>query len=271
MFAASVRTTAAIIMTTSTGTHTIIDRGTGKAMSQAKVGMFYGVGAGPGDPELMTRKAERILKAVDWIFLPAGGRSGSSFVRRIVEPLGLPAEKFRPVSLCMSRDRTDDVNAYVRAAREIVDELRRGKSAAWLTEGDPLFYSTFLHVSEALKRYPEVRIEIVPGVTSAGAAAARVGLPVARLDDRVAFVPAFYGVKRLAALLDDFATVFLLKVNSVFDQLLAELASVRGPVRAVYLECVGTPEERVVTDLESLRGQELSYFSLLILRREGQQ
>jgi precorrin-2/cobalt-factor-2 C20-methyltransferase len=239
-------------------------------MSQKNIGVFYGVGVGPGDPELITRKAERILTAVDWIFLPSGGRSGSSFVRRIVEPLGLPDGKFRPVSLCMSRDRTADSNAYLRAASEIVKELRQGKSAAWITEGDPLFYSTFLHVKEALCRYPEVRIEIIPGVTSVSAAAARIGFPVARLDDRVAVVPAFYGMQRLPALLDEFATVFLLKVNTIFDQLLAELASVRGPVRAVYLEQVGTPAERVVTDLESLRGKELSYFSLVILGKEEQ-
>ncbi len=104
----------------------------------------------------------------------------------------------------------------------------------------------------------------------ASAAAARIGFPVARLDDRVAVVPAFYGMQRLPALLDEFATVFLLKVNTIFDQLLAELASVHGPVRAVYLEQVGTPAERVVTDLESLRGKELSYFSLVILGKEEQ-
>jgi precorrin-2/cobalt-factor-2 C20-methyltransferase len=225
------------------------------------------VGVGPGDPELITRKAEGVLRAVDWIFLPSGGRSGSSFVRRIVEPLRLPDEKFRPVSLCMSRDRTADGDAYARAAATIVDELRRGKSAAWITEGDPLFYSTFSHLCAAMGRHPEVRVEIVPGVTSASAAAARAGIPVAQLEERMAVVPACYGVPRLPALLDAFATVFLLKVNSVFDQLLTELASFREEVRAVYVEQVGTPAERVVTDLESLRGQELSYFSLVILRR----
>ena len=234
-------------------------------------GLFYGVGVGPGDPELITRKAERILRAVDWIFLPSGGRGGNSFVRRIVEPLGLPAEKFRPVSLCMARDRSADTNAYARAAADIVEELRRGKSAAWITEGDPLFYSTFLHVHAELCRYPEVRVEIIPGVTSTSAAAARAGLPVARLDEWVAVLPAVYGLERLPALLDEFATIFLLKVHSNFDKLLGVLASMPRQVRAVYLEQVGTPAERIVTDLESLRGQELPYFSLVMVRREEQQ
>jgi precorrin-2/cobalt-factor-2 C20-methyltransferase len=237
-------------------------------MSTERYGVFYGVGVGPGDPELMTRKAERVLAAVDWVFLPAGARGGGSFVRRIVEPLGLPDEKFRPVPLCMARDRTADGHAYRRAAEEIVAELRRGKSAAWITEGDPLFYSTFLHLHAELSRHPGVRIEIVPGVTSTSAAAARAGLPVARLGERVAVVPAAYGLERLPALLDEFATVFLLKVHSALDELLAALAAVPAPARAVYLEHVGTPAERVVTDLESLRGQELPYFSLVIVRKE---
>ncbi len=230
------------------------------------MGTLYGVGVGPGDPELITRKAERILHAVDWIFQPAGARSGAGFARRIVEPLGLPPEKFRPVSLCMSRDRGADQRAYRRLAEEIVMELDCGKSAAWITEGDPFFYSTFLHLYSELQRFPEVRIEIVPGVTSASAAAARAGVPIARLDEKVAVVPAAYGVERLPSLVEEFASVMLLKVNTVFGRLLDELAALPRPARAVYVEKVGTPDERVLEDLESLRGRELPYFSLVIVR-----
>jgi precorrin-2/cobalt-factor-2 C20-methyltransferase len=233
------------------------------------MGIFYGVGVGPGDPELITRKAERVLTTVDLIFLPAGARGGAGFAMRILEPLGLPPEKFRPVSLCMSRDREPAGQAYHRLAEEIATEVRRGKSAAWVTEGDPLFYSTFLNLSSELRRYPDVRIEVVPGVTSTSAAAARSGVPVARLDEKVAIVPAAYGIECLPALLNDFATVFLLKVNSVFDELLNVLATVPQAVRAVYVEQVGTPRERIIEDLESLRGQELSYFALVILHKES--
>ncbi len=229
------------------------------------MGVFYGVGVGPGDPELITRKAERVLTAVDWIFLPAGVR-GAGFAQRIIEPLRLPPQKFRPVSLCMSRE--PEGHAYHRLAEEIVTELRGGKSAAWVTEGDPLFYSTFLHLYAEVRRFPDVRIEIVPGVTSTSAAAARAGVPVARLDEKVAVVPAIYGVERLPTLLDEFATIFLLKVNSVFGGLLDVLRTLRRRVRAVYVEQVGTPQERIVLNLESLRDQELSYFSLVIVRKE---
>jgi precorrin-2/cobalt-factor-2 C20-methyltransferase len=243
----------------------------GDGMSADGFGMFYGVGVGPGDPELMTRKAVRILSSVDWIFLPAGTQGGLGFARRIVEPLGLPAARFRPVSLCMARERGHDRAAYRLAAEDIVGELRRGKSVAWVTEGDPLFYSTFLHLYEELRRYPGVRSEIIPGVTSASAAAARAGVPVARLDEMVAVLPAAYGLGRVPELLAAFPTVILLKVNAVFGELLTVLEALPRPVRTVYVERVGTPGERVVEDLESLRGQEIPYFSLVILRRQGEE
>ena len=228
-------------------------------------GTFYGVGVGPGDPELITRKAERILRSVDWIYHPSS-RGGDSFVRRIIAPLALDESKFRIVALCMSRDRRRDRQAYDDTVTAIAHELQHGKSAAWITEGDPLFYSTFCYLHERMRqRFPQVPIEIVPGVTSILAASARAGVTVAHLDDRVAVVPAAYGLERLPALLDEFAIVFLIKVHSVLDQLVERLADLPW-ARAVFLEKVGTAEERIVTDLRSLRGQYVSYFSLVIVQ-----
>jgi precorrin-2/cobalt-factor-2 C20-methyltransferase len=236
-------------------------------MSGTAIGTFYGVGLGPGDPELLTRKAVRVLSEVDWIFYPSELKSGTSFSWRIIAPLGLAAEKFRQVAMGMSQDRAADLQTYETAVDAIVGELRQGKSVAWITQGDPLFYSTFINLYTEMRcRFPDVPIEIVPGVTSAHAAAAMAGVPVSRLEEKVAIVPAVYGLGALPSLLEEFATVFLMKVNAVFDQLLETLATVSYPVQAVYVEKVGTAEERLVTDLESLRGQKLSYFSLVILR-----
>jgi precorrin-2/cobalt-factor-2 C20-methyltransferase len=235
------------------------------------LGTFWGVGVGPGDPELMTLKAARILAEVDWIICPAESTQGASFAARIVAPLGLPAEKFRPVSLCMSRQRGAAQQAYRCAAEVIVTELRQGRSAAWITEGDPLFYSTFPYIAEEVRRLcPEARIDIVPGVSSVQAAAARAGVPLARLDEALAALPAAYGMERLPALLDSSATVALLKVHSVFDSLLDRLADLPQSIQAFYVEKVGTDEERMTTDLRSLRGQKLPYFSLVLLRRRDE-
>ncbi len=235
------------------------------------LGTFWGVGVGPGDPELMTLQAVRVLGEVDWIFCPAESTQGTSFAARIVSPLGLPAEKFRPVSLCMSQQRGAAQEAYRSAAKAIVTELRQAHSAAWITEGDPLFYSTFAYIAEQVRRLcPEARIDIVPAVSSVQAAAARAGVPLARLDEAMAVLPAAYGLERLPMLLDSCATVALLKVHSTFDALLDQLADLPKNIHAFYLEKVGTTEERLTTDLHSLRGQKLPYFSLVLLRRKDE-
>jgi precorrin-2/cobalt-factor-2 C20-methyltransferase len=233
-------------------------------------GKFYGIGVGPGDPELITRKAARILAEVDWIFLPATAAGERGSAAAIVASLNLDPARLRPVRLCMSRQRDTDLDAYARVADEIFAELRRGRSSAWVAEGDPLFYSTFIHVLNALRRRePTLEIEIVPGISSMQAACARAAIPAAKLDEKVAIVPVAYGLKRLPELLNEFATVFLLKVNGVFDELLEMLASQPAPPHAVYVEHVGTARERIVWDLETLHGDKLPYFSLVILHRDG--
>jgi precorrin-2/cobalt-factor-2 C20-methyltransferase len=169
----------------------------------------------------------------------------------------------------MSHERRQDRQAYRRAAHEILVELREGKSVAWITQGDPLLYSTFLYVYQQVRsNHSEVRTEIVPGITSLQAAAACAGVPVAHLDEKVAIVPAAYGIENLSVLLGQFATVFLVKIHRVRDRLFEQLARLPVPVAAWYVEQVGTLEERVVTDVSTLRGQTLPYFSLVILRQE---
>jgi precorrin-2/cobalt-factor-2 C20-methyltransferase len=117
--------------------------------------------------------------------------------------------------------------------------------------------------------FADVPVQIIPGVSSVHAAAARAGVPIAHLEDTVAILPAVYGLDRLPRLLADFTTVVLLKVHSVFDTLLDALAALTDPPDAVYLENVGMTGERIVTDLPSLRGQKLPYFSLVLLRRRA--
>lgn len=233
-------------------------------------GCFYGIGLGPGDPELLTRKAARVLGEVNRIYYPTSVHSPAGFAARVMDDLRLDTSRFRPVVMSMSRRRDADQEVYGTAARTILEELHRGLEVAWVTEGDPLFYSTFVHVWAALRAAaPQIAVEIVPGITSMQAAAARAGVVAASLDDSVAVVPAAYGLCQLPELMHSCTTVFLLKVNRVFDRLLDSLKELPGKIDAYYVEKVGTPEERIVRDLASLRGQQLPYFSLVILRGQA--
>src|ERR1700691_295672 len=111
---------------------------------------FYGIGVGPGDAELITHKAARLLAEVDWIFYPSTA-DGGGLAREIVAGLDLPEQKFRRAGIEMSRQRSAASVDYRRAAEEIAAELQAGRSVAWITEGDPLFYSTFTHVWREVK------------------------------------------------------------------------------------------------------------------------
>ncbi len=233
------------------------------------LGTFYGVGVGPGDPELLTRKAERVLRSVESIFCPAGPGGRKGFAAQIVEPLGLPSVKFRPVKLCMNRDRGEDDRTYGETAAAIINELGSGRSAAWITEGDPSIYSTFWHLLDHVRRrLPGAPVEIVPGVSSLNAAAARAVIPLALLDERLAVLPAAYGLQGLEDLMARFTTLVLFKVHSVLAPLVERLQRLPGTFRVVYVEKAGTAEECVITDPKMIQGADASYFSLVIVRRE---
>jgi precorrin-2/cobalt-factor-2 C20-methyltransferase len=224
---------------------------------------------GPGDPELLTIKGLRILQSVPVIYVPVSRPGARSFAETIVASY-LDSTRQRIVELSVEmHDHAEGLASQWDAiAASVVAHLEDGSNAAYLTEGDPLLYSTFLHLTDALAvRCPDAPVVIVPGVSSinAAAAAARVGL--AERDERVAILPATYEGEDLASALDAFDTVVLLKVASVFDRVL-DLLEARGlSDQAVYVRRCGCPEEEIVRDVRALRGRKLDYFSLLIVRR----
>jgi precorrin-2/cobalt-factor-2 C20-methyltransferase len=158
---------------------------------------------------------------------------------------------------------------WVAAAQIVGQVLQRGQDAAFITEGDPLLYSTFIYLQEALAvHFPGAPVEVIPGVSSVTAAAARAGFPLARADDRVAVIPATYDPDHLAHLVAAFDTVVLLKVSRVLDRLIDILEAQGLAQNAVLVERCGTPEERIVRQLVSLRGQRVHYFSLILVRHQ---
>jgi precorrin-2 C20-methyltransferase/precorrin-3B C17-methyltransferase len=160
--------------------------------------------------------------------------------------------------------------SYRRGVERIAADCRRGLDVAFVTEGDPTLYSTATPVWQLLAEVaPEVPIEIVPGVSSITAAAARVGRPLARKEERLAVVPASYHAAELDALLTTFPNVCLLKANSALPQLVQSLERCGPGHEAFYVENVSTPQEWVTSDLPSAVGRR-EYFALVLVRRTHQ-
>jgi precorrin-2/cobalt-factor-2 C20-methyltransferase len=238
-------------------------------------GKLYGVGAGPGAPDLLTLRAMRILQACPVICLPrkAGACPLPSYAGSIIEKLiDKQHQEILLVQFPMQRDLAQAQPARARAANRVLERLVAGDDVAFVTEGDPLLYSTFSYVLETVKRQcPTIQIEVVPGVSSITAAAAAAALPLAVWDERIAIIPAAHALSSsrpidLRTLLQLFDTVVLLKVHTVFAPLLEILEELDLVQHAVFVQRCSTDLEEIVFDLARLRHQPLDYFSLVIVR-----
>lgn len=232
-------------------------------------GTFYGVGVGPGDPELITLKAQRVLARVPVVCVPKGRLQGESYARSIVGPLVDERwQELVELFLPMTRDRAQLALHHMAAVEQIAGRLKEGKDVAFVTEGDPSIYSTFIYLCRLLREtHPELPVEVVPGVSSINASAAAAGIPLVDGGERLAVLPTSYEGDGLAGVLEQFDTVVLLKVSRVFDRVLDALERLDLAGRAVYIQRCGAPTEKIVRDVRTLRGQELDYLSLVIVRK----
>lgn len=231
---------------------------------------IYAVGVGPGDPELLTRKAERIIRAADVICAPTGAADAASYALSIVEDLIDPARQEVLVQVFPMRKDQEGLEAFWdEAAAQVADRIEAGKDVAFITIGDPFLYSTFLYIYRIFReRYPDIPVEIVPGISSINAAAAVAGIPLGMAAERIAILPTTYEDDELRKTFARFDTVILMKVNRVFDRIYALLKELGLEKKAAFVRRVGSAEEEVVFDLERLVGEKLDYLSLLVVRSD---
>ncbi len=227
-------------------------------------GTLYGIGVGPGDPELLTLKAVRILAESPTVAVPVTQVAGESYALDIAAAYLKPGQKLLKLHFPMLKDPAAKAGYRRQAAETVAAEQQAGRNVAFLTEGDPLLHSTFIYITHYLP--PELPVEFVPGVSSVLAAAAAAGQPLVHADQRLAVVPAVFEQSAdLRQVLADFDTVVLMKVNRVFDRLLDLLEAMNLAERATLVERASHPAGRVIRDIRTLRGADIHYLSLLII------
>jgi precorrin-2/cobalt-factor-2 C20-methyltransferase len=235
---------------------------------EKKIGTFYGVGVGPGDPELITLKACRILSRVAVVFAAASTKNHHSLAMRIARPHIPQTTAVELLRFPMSRDRLETRRAWEENGRRIARELEACRDAAFITLGDSLTYSTFGYlITQVRAAAPAARIETVPGITSYQAAASRLNTPLVEGEGSLMILSGASGGDRLRALARKPDTVVFLKAYRNLEDICAALEEAGGYQRCVAVKNCGHENEQIITDLDALCREKPDYWTLLIARQ----
>ena len=232
-------------------------------------GTLWGVGLGPGDPELVTVKAARVIAQADVVAYHSA-RHGRSIARGIAEPYLRPGQIEEHLVYPVTTETTDHPGGYAgamedfyrEAAERIAAHLDAGRDVALLAEGDPLFYSSYMHMHTRLtERFDAV---IVPGVTSVSAASAATGTPLVQGDEVLTILPGTLPVDELKRRLADTDAAVVLKLGRSYPAVREALSSVGRLEDTYYVERASTPQQRVqrAADVDD---DKVPYFSLAML------
>ena len=236
-------------------------------------GTLYGVGLGPGDPELVTVKAARVIGQADVVAYHSA-RHGRSIARRIAEPYLRQGQIEEHLVYPVTTEATEHPGGYraameefyTQAAERIAAHLAAGRDVALLAEGDPLFYSSYMHMHTRLtQRFDAV---IVPGVTSVSAASAATATPLVTGEEVLSILPGTLPPAELARRLADTDAAVVLKLGRTYPQVREALAMAGRLDEAIYVERASTDGERVLP-AAAMDGAEVPYFSLAVLPGSG--
>ncbi|HHY73951.1 MAG TPA: precorrin-2 C(20)-methyltransferase [Bacillus bacterium] len=232
------------------------------------IGTLYGVGVGPGDPELITVKAFRILKESSVIAYPKSRKGSKSYAHKIIDVYVNPNEKeMLGLVFPMTKDQAVLEKEWTNTVELVSAKLSEGKDVAFVTEGDPLLYSTFIHMMKLMKsKYPHIAIKTIPGISSINGAASRLGLPLADGDDKIAIVPATADYSEMKKVISENDCVVFLKVAKVIKPMLDLLAELKLTNNASVVTKV-TSDEEIIWNVNDLKDVDLEYLTLMVVRK----
>jgi precorrin-2/cobalt-factor-2 C20-methyltransferase len=232
-------------------------------------GTLYGIGVGPGDPDLITVKAVKILQRVSCVFAAASPGNSHSLAEKTISP---HLRKDTPVvrlDFPMTKDREILTTAWEENTRRILKVLETGEDAALITLGDPMTYSTFGYIMRTMSSgNPLVPIRVVPGITSFQAASAATGWVLAEGEESFTVISGAMGPDRLREALEHTDTVVILKVYRRYREIMEALRRLDLRGRSVLVSQCGLEDEKITWEpIEKMNGMP-PYLSLLLIRKK---
>lgn len=233
-----------------------------------RIGTLYGLGVGPGDPELITVKAFRKLQESPVIAYPKKLRGSKSYAHRIVDMYINPEEKeMLGLVFPMTKDEDTLRAEWTKSAEAIYGFLSQGKDVAFVTEGDPMLFSTFIHLMKLMQTaHPDVPIETVAGISSFNGSVNRLGIALADGDDHVAMIPATENMEEMRRVIETHDAIVFIKVAKVLDDML-NLLEEKDLLDKTHVVTKVTSDEEVIWNVHELRGAELNYLSCMVVRK----
>lgn len=229
---------------------------------------FYGVGVGPGDPELLTLKAVKVLEKVDYIFVPQSSKEKESIALSIIKEKINCEDRIIKLTFPMTYDQEKLKLARKEAALSIKEKLKEGNNAAFITIGDPLLYSTYIYILKRLKNTDfYFKINTVPGISSIGAATAKYNLPLAKNDENIAILTEVKDKAKLKQIFRMFDNVVIMKLSKNFEKVKQLLNQMELKDNSFIINKCGHEEEFFTEDLDSINANDINYLSLMMTKK----
>ncbi len=230
-------------------------------------GKLYGVGVGPGAADLLTLRAVRVLGSVDVILAAASPKNDYSKALDIAKGHISENAVIERLEFPMTRDERVLHKAWHKAAERVIDILKEGKNAAFITMGDPLIYSTFGYLVKTIEHYRhDFEVEAISGITSFQAAAAKVGRTLCESTENLLILPGINDESKLELGLIMSDNTVILKAYKNFETISNALNSTRRIKNAVLVSHVAQKEEAIYTDLNTIEGVP-PYLSLILTKK----
>jgi precorrin-2/cobalt-factor-2 C20-methyltransferase len=237
-----------------------------------KRGTLYGIGVGPGDPELITVKGANILSRCRHVFVPKARIASDSLALSIAARYLGCATKIYELVFPMTSDLDELSRRWRESAREIMTVLEKGEDACFLTLGDPLLYSTYIYLLREIRTIAaDTNILTVPGVMALSAAAALAEFPIGEAKEPVMVIPTADDLEEVRLSLKKKGTVILMKIGKRLHDILDIMEDGGLIDQGVFVSHAGMANQRVETDLRTLRkeGAEVGYLSIILVHVVG--